>query len=753
MNFRQRLAFRLLGIKESQARILTNIRSVGEPVVTPANFTGFTKDGYQKNAIVFACVDRIAQACSGIELELYQKNGSKKREIEKDPLLDLLHKPNTLQGGAAFRYAAVAYHQLTGNSYIEKNIVGKEIRELWTVRPDMMRIVPNAKGYPAKYRFTFGGQIKDFDVNPIDFSSAICHWKTFHPNNDWYGMSPLEAGLFALDQLNSANKLNLATLQNSATPSGVLQMKATENSPTATMTNEQYERLKEQFYENHVGARNSGRPLILEGGLSWQTIALSMRDMEFLASKEVNALDICRIYGVPGEMIGLGEKTYANYGEARASFYEDKILPLMDSMCDEWNKDIAKTQESGKCFAYDKDDIEALEPSRAKKFTALGAVNYLTQNEKRETCGYEIVEGMDVFVIGSQIVDPLTMNEEPEPGEPQLDEDGNPIEPDPNGDTNAKPGKNPNEDGPQGTRPAKKPVADETDDEEADAKGWKSFGLVNRRERQATWKAQNARRKRLIDPFARDIEHDLLGLSRAVSDAAKGKTDPKLAEFAMIKASAEHMEQVEKTLKRHIKYTLEDFGSMVFNDAKSFFPNLIEKKVNVRFADFEKSYVERRTAKSITDIEGTTKKQVQRIVQNLVAANISNGDGHVDLANDLRDEFDSLSKGRARTIARTEVTMASSNASREAVKSLQIPGIQKEWVSIQGDRTRDGDGPNHGAGANHYDMNGIKVDLDEKFTVPPDTDMDGPGDESAGPDQVCNCRCVLTYSQSRSNEG
>jgi uncharacterized protein with gpF-like domain len=87
--------------------------------------------------------------------------------------------------------------------------------------------------------------------------------------------------------------------------------------------------------------------------------------------------------------------------------------------------------------------------------------------------------------------------------------------------------------------------------------------------------------------------------------------------------------------------------------------------------------------------------------------------------------------------------MASNNGSLEAVKSLQVPGIFKEWVSAQDDRVRDGA---HGY-ADHASANGQEVALDDKFTVPPDASMNGPGDPNSTPDQVINCRCVLVYKQ------
>jgi hypothetical protein len=93
--------------------------------------------------------------------------------------------------------------------------------------------------------------------------------------------------------------------------------------------------------------------------------------------------------------------------------------------------------------------------------------------------------------------------------------------------------------------------------------------------------------------------------------------------------------------------------------------------------------------------------------------------------------------------------MASSSGSIEAVRTLQVPNLQKEWISADDDRTRNGfDGD-----ANHLIMNGAKVPLDEKFTVPPDASMDGPGDSAGGAEQVCNCRCVLVYGVGKPGKG
>ncbi len=50
----------------------------------------------------------------------------------------------------------------------------------------------------------------------------ILHLKLFHPVNDHYGMSPIEAAATAIDIHNAASSWNKALLDNSARPSGAL---------------------------------------------------------------------------------------------------------------------------------------------------------------------------------------------------------------------------------------------------------------------------------------------------------------------------------------------------------------------------------------------------------------------------------------------------------------------------------------------------------------------------------------------------
>lgn len=727
MNFMDRLKL-MFSSKESQARIVTSMQQVGKPQHTPANYEGFARQGYGRNVTVYTAIDKVATACKGINWVLYSKKGrGKLTEIEDSPLLTLWDKPNPMQDQSAFIEAVVAFKMLTGNSYIEANtpFKNKPPLELWPVRPDKMKIIPGLKGYPAKYQMSYAGQERTWDVDPITLRSAIMHWKSFNPLNDWYGQSPLEAAMLALDQNNAGQKWNLSMLQHSASPSGVLQMKVTDTNPRGELTEEQYKRIKAEFEEGYQGSRNAGKPLLLEGGLHWQQISLSPKDMEFLKGKEVSATDLCLIFGVPPEMMGLGQKTFANYKEARLSFYEETVLPTMDSLRNSVNNWLTPAFGENLWLDYDRDDIEALVEKREARYISLSGVSFLTQNEKRSQVGFEEEKGLDVYVIGAQILSAKELEEwdEEEPS-------NSPQNPQP------KPAENPDD-------------VEETEDEEPDpededddGKGWKSINLLNAREKRQAWRRQERRKRRLASHFTRELQDDFQDMLQSLVKVANDlkDRDAKTIEFALLQTVQKHMPAVQKTLGRNIRFTLEDFGNMVLNEGKALGYNK-ENKANRKFDSFITEYIARHTGQQISTIENTTQKNIRNIVKGWTAETITAGDSLPQLTEMLEAEFEGLSKTNARRIARTEVALASNNGSLEAVKSLQIPNMFKEWVTASDGRVRDGEG----GYADHSVMNGAEVALEEKFGVPPDSLMEGPGDPGAPADQVINCRCVLVY--------
>jgi HK97 family phage portal protein len=259
-----------------------------------------------------------------------------------------------------------------------------------------MQVIPGNKiGMISGYVYEVNGKRVAFDP------SEILHLKLFNPTNEWYGMPPIKAAARSVDHNNEGRSWNVALLQNRAMPSGALSTKD-------DLTEEQFSRLKKQVETQYSGAQNAGRPLVLEGGLSWQSMALSPTDMDWLQGLKLSSREICSVFGVPPELIGDHENaTYSNYQEARKAFYQETVLPTMDWIRDEFNNWLAPKFGEDLIVDYDTENVEALAEDRDAVWTRVtNAVKtgVLTPNEARHELGYDDIQGGDIlFMPGSMV--------------------------------------------------------------------------------------------------------------------------------------------------------------------------------------------------------------------------------------------------------------------------------------------------------------------------------------------------------------
>ncbi len=393
--------------KESAAAKVMVINP-GQAVWSPRNYESFAKEAYGKNVVAYQSINRIADAIASVKIGIYRGD----TELTEHPLKTLLNRPNPLQSYSDYVRAKVSFIMIAGNGYEERFMVGKEVKELYQLRPDRMKIIPSSNGIPSAYEYSLGQNKVRWDMDPRTLTCDVRHLKLFNPLNDWYGMSPIEAGSYAIDQNNESMSWMQALLQNSARPSGALTVK-----DGGTLSDENFNRLKAQIEEQYSGSANAGRPMLLEGGLDWQQMGLSPTDMGIIESKFSSSRDVALAFGVPPQLLGIpGDNTYSNYSEARLAFWEDTALPLLQMIINDWNAWLASLY--GVEIRPDVDSIPAIAEKRLSMWQMADASNDLTINERRALKGYGPIEGGDVLFVSSTEI-PLSMASEPLP-EPTL---------------------------------------------------------------------------------------------------------------------------------------------------------------------------------------------------------------------------------------------------------------------------------------------------------------------------------------------
>ncbi|MQT12329.1 phage portal protein [Segnochrobactrum spirostomi] len=360
----------------------------GRPVWTPRDYAALAREGYARNPVVYRAVRMVAEASASVPWLLYAGD----EERPGHPLLALLERPSPRQAGRDFLEAVYGHLLVAGNAYIEAVALDGQVRELHGLRPDRMKVVPGRDGWPEAYDYSVGGRTVRFSVDEAGLS-PILQLALFHPLNDHYGFAPIEAALTSLDVHNAAGAWAKALLDNSARPSGALVYTGGEG---GNLSDDQFERLKKELEEGFSGARNAGRPLLLEGGLDWRTMALSPRDMDFVEAKNLAAREIALAFGVPPMLLGIpGDNTYSNYQEANRAFWRQTVLPLVGRTAAALGAWLGPAFGPDLRLGFDADAIEALSAEREALWARVAAADFLTEDEKRAAVGYGPRRGSD----------------------------------------------------------------------------------------------------------------------------------------------------------------------------------------------------------------------------------------------------------------------------------------------------------------------------------------------------------------------
>ena len=374
--------------KASAAGPVIAYQTGGRVAWSPRDTGSLTRTGFCANPVGFRSVKLIAEAAAALPLVVQDEM----RRFDTHPVADLLARPNAAQGRAELLEALYAQLLLSGNGYVEA--VGGDAGlpvELHVLRSDRMAVVPGADGWPVAFEYAVGGRKHRFDATGL--RASVCHMRNFHPQDDHYGLSPLQAAAMALDVHNAASRWSKALLDNAARPSGAIVYRGDEGQ--GKLSDDQYDRLVNEMESHHQGARNAGRPMLLEGGLDWKPMGFSPSDMEFQKTKEAAAREVALAFGVPPMLLGIqGDATYANYQEANRAFYRLTVLPLASRVCAALGHWLAGFEGGGVMLRPDLDQVPALSAERDAQWARVAGADFLSEGEKRRLLGLP-VEPMD----------------------------------------------------------------------------------------------------------------------------------------------------------------------------------------------------------------------------------------------------------------------------------------------------------------------------------------------------------------------
>ncbi len=350
---------------------------------------------YKQNVIVYRCVNLVAQTASHVPWQIFTIKGGKRQIQPFHPVAKLLKTPSANKGGAEFFAELVSSKLLFGDAYILASGMDKAPpKELYLLASQNTNIViENGRAVAYKYHSHSGEKL--FPINPITRMSRVLHVKNYNPVNPFNGLSCLDAAAASIEVHNMASRWNAGLLRNGARPSGALVVKE----GSGYLSDEQFERIREQLNDKYVGSASAGRPMILEGGLDWREMSISPKDMDFVESKNAAAREIALAFGVPPQLLGInGDNTYSNMQEARLALWEETLIPLLDKLSDSMTNWLSHLFGEEIIVEFDRDAISALTAKRDSLWDKIASSDFMSVNEKRAWLGMAPIKGGDGVV-------------------------------------------------------------------------------------------------------------------------------------------------------------------------------------------------------------------------------------------------------------------------------------------------------------------------------------------------------------------
>jgi len=622
--------------------------------------------------------------------------GLKKEQIFDHPFLTLIHHPNSLMTRFMLWYETMVRLELGGLcGWLQvKNKIGipSEIWPLPLTQFAMLRpkVTPSLRLQYWDYQ--------DGSVNQRFEPDEILLYKYPHPASPFQAMSPLMAQTYPYDIDLFLMQQQRALYKNMGIPGITLET-------DAELGKEQFREIREQLIEEYGSAMQAGVPMILHSGLR-QGKAMAMTGRESLLNdvQQFVREKLITAYDLSPSKIGLHEKDNRATAEVMDQTFINECLKPKCMLIEEVIETFALPQyDEGITCDFDLPSYPDREFLLKERETNL-RIGYHTINKELEINGEPPVPWGDKPWLPFGLMQPGGESPQPPAG-----------------------------------KEAKflKLMNRSFWTEERKDVYWKLFvkrvdnyqHLIEMPMREYF----SAMKEDVINRLHKDggkILAYFSGWSRqkvqhAVKDH-KGIRDINVSK-------AEEKKNLVKMVEPIVKNIMQEVGKHRMKD-------ILEtmKAVNPTFdvnAPGAIKWLGSRMRQFSEQVSGTTFDEIERILKEGFAAESP----VTEIAETLRQKFDSWEEYRASMIARTETLAAMNQADIEGVRQTGLEDeLLKHWLSARDEHVR----PTHQRADEEY-ADGIQ--MDELFKVGND-EMDAPL-EGTDPAESINCRCTLYYSE------
>ena len=364
-----------------------------------------------RNSTIVSCVAAKARALSqlpicvmceaedGTYLDATKSDAVGARDKAKaKQVASLLNQPNNFQSTYEFWYQWMMWYELSGEAFTlwwrkdQKNSTDTPL-EMYLLDSTLIAVTITPTRYPS-YRLSTPSYGFNRD-EPLD-AHQVMHIKEMA----WQGSAGFNKALLAAELVSLDQDIDLYAnyiMQNGAKPSGMF---TTENVIPDAKYKEIAARLKEAW-SAMVGSKQSdpskaGQGMLLDQGMKYTPLSmLTLQDTDAAALKEQTMKRICTLFGVPHQMIGIGEGKFNNTQTVLDEFYKSTMYPTIVNIQQKLKQHLFKGYPN-LCIQFDTADFLKGAPLDQMNYATAGVgAGILTPNEARVYLGKKTMEGAD----------------------------------------------------------------------------------------------------------------------------------------------------------------------------------------------------------------------------------------------------------------------------------------------------------------------------------------------------------------------
>jgi HK97 family phage portal protein len=292
---------------------------VGNVVVSPETALGISA--------FWRAVELLSSTTAKLPLVIYRNRPDGGSDpYPAHPLYHVLHdSPNDDQDSFQWREMMMNHALIRGHGYSEK-IAGPRgaVDQLVPLHPD--RITPK-NGEPLP-----GGGRRFWFAKPDGTKRAILGEDMFHIRGPYGGLSIIDVAKESIGMNLALMRYGASTFAHGARPSAVVESPKVIAGPGR-------ERLRQELEKVHAGPENAGGIALLDEGMKWQQIGMTVADAEFVATMQWTVDDWARWFAIPPHKLARLERSTNNNIEVQGmDFVIDGFMPWAVR----WEQAIAK---------------------------------------------------------------------------------------------------------------------------------------------------------------------------------------------------------------------------------------------------------------------------------------------------------------------------------------------------------------------------------------------------------------------------